>query len=86
MRVQMSAAIDHGYLPSGKYIINHDVMHCTAEGVVGNHLYSGRALGISEVHDKIQLNPEMIPLWKDITTHYYRIGLSHTQNVIWNLN
>jgi hypothetical protein len=82
----MSAAIDHGYLPSGKYIINHDIMRCTADGVVGNHLYSGRALGLSEPCDRIQLSPELKPLWKDITTHYGRIGLSHSQDVIWNVN
>jgi hypothetical protein len=81
----MSAAVDHGYLPSGKYIINHDIMHCTADGVAGNHLYSGRALGMSESDDIIQLHPELKPLWHDITTHYGRIGLTHTQNVIWNI-
>ena len=81
----MSAAIDHGYIPSGKHNINHDIMHCTAEGVVGNHLYSGRALGISEVNDKIQLRPELKPLWKDILLHYARIGLTHTQDVIWSV-
>jgi hypothetical protein len=53
----MSAAIDHGYLPSGRCIINHDIMICTAEGVVGNHLYSGRALGLLEPWDMIQLHP-----------------------------
>jgi len=81
----MSAAIDHGYLPSGKYIINHDIMHCTAEGVKGNHLYSGRALGMSEPEDIIQLTAELKPLWEDITTHYGRVGLTHTQNVIWDV-
>jgi hypothetical protein len=80
----MSAAIDHGHLLSGKHIINHDIMHCTAEGVVGNHLYSGRALGLSEPWDMIQLHPDLQPLWPYISTHYQRIGLSHTSNVIWN--
>ena len=82
----MSAAIDHGYMPSGKYIINHDIMYCTAEGVVGNHLYSGRALGISEVKDKIQLRPELLPFWQDIIMHYERIGLTHTRDVIWHVD
>ena len=81
----MSAAIDHGYLPSGKYIINHDIMNCTAEGVIGNHLYSGRALGLSEPWDIIQIHPELKPLWDDITTHYKRIGLTYSENVIWDL-
>jgi hypothetical protein len=82
----MSAAIDHGYLPSGKHVINHDIMHCTAEGVIGNHLYSGRALGLSEPNDIIQLHPDLEPLWQDIREHYLRIGLSHTKNAIWNLD
>lgn len=82
----MSAAIDHGYLPSGKYIINHDIMNCTADGVVGNHLYSGRALGLSEPWDLIQIHPQLKPLWDDIRGHYSRIGLSHSENVIWELD
>ena len=82
----MSAAIDHGYLQSGKYIINHDIMNCTAEGVVGNHLYSGRALGLSEPYDIIQLHPALRPLLADISEHYRRVGLSHSQKVIWDLD
>ena len=82
----MSAVMKHGYLPSGKYIINHDIMNCTAEGVVGNHLYSGRALGLSEPWDIIQLHPDLNPMWNDIKEHYQRIGLPHSENVIWDLN
>ncbi len=80
----MSAAIEQSYLPSARYIINHDIMHCTAEGVVGNHLYSGRALGLSEPWDMIQLHPDLQSLWPDITAHYQRIGLSYSEDVIWN--
>ena len=82
----MSAAIKPDYLLSGKYIINHDIMHCTAEGVIGNHLYSGRALGLSEPWDMIQLHPDLQPLLPDIKSHYQRIGLSHTDHAIWNLD
>lgn len=82
----MSAALDHGYLPSAKYVINHDIMHCTAEGVAGNHLYAGRGLGISEPWDMIQLPSVLKPLWDDITAHYKRIGLSHSEDVIWDLD
>ena len=82
----MSAGINHGYLPSGRYIVNHDIMRCTADGVVGNHLYSGRALGLTEPEDYIQLNPQLKPLWSNITAHYRRIGLSHSENVIWDLD
>jgi hypothetical protein len=71
---------------SEKHIINHDIMHCTADGVVGNHLYSGRALGISDPADLIQLTPELKPLWDDINAHYKRVGLSHTQQVIWDVD
>ena len=81
----MSAAIDHGYLPTGKYVINHDIMNCTAGSVAGNYLYSGRALGLSEPWDIIQLHPQLKPLWGDITDHYKRIGLSHSENVIWDV-
>ena len=82
----MSTGVSHGYLPSGRYIVNHDIMRCTADGVVGNHLYSGRALGLTEPDDYIQLNPQLKPLWRDITRHYRRIGLSHSENVIWDVD
>ena len=82
----MSTNVSHGYLPAGHYIINHDIMHCTAEGVAGNDLYSGRALGLSEADDYIQLHPLLKPLWNDIANHYQRIGLSHSENLIWDLS
>ncbi len=82
----MFTGVSHGYLPSGRYIVNHDIMRCTADGVVGNDLYSGRALGLSEPDDYIQLHPQLKPLWNDITSHYRRIGLSHSENVIWDLS
>jgi len=61
-------------------------MHGTAEGVVGNHHYSGRALGLSEPWDVIQLHPDLKPQWKSIVKHYERIGLSHSENVIWDVD
>ena len=82
----MAAAIDHGYLPAGRYVLNHDIRHGTAEGVAGNHLYSGRALGVSEPWDLIQLHHDLKPLWLDITAHYRRIGLRFSENVIWHLH
>ncbi len=69
-----------------KHIINHDIMHCTAEGVVANHLFSGRALGFSLPTDIIQLHPDLKPLWPSICAHYDRIGLSYSDNVIWNVD
>ncbi len=82
----MSVAIDHELYYSGKYIVNHDIMHCTAEGVTGNHLYSGRALGITEPGDIIQLRPELKENWDSITAHYHRVGLEHTSDVLWNVS
>ncbi len=81
----MTVAIDYGYLPSGRYVFNHDIMNCTADGVVGNHLYSGRALGITKPWDIIQLHPMLKPLYKDIISHYKRVGLNHAQRVVWDV-
>ncbi len=82
----MSAAVDTKSLTVNKHIINHDIMHCTADGVEGNHLYSGRALGISEPWDLIQLHPDLKPFWEDINQHYKRINLRHSQQVIWDVD
>ena len=71
---------------SNRYIINHDIMNCTADGVVGNQLYSGRALGLSEPWDIIQMHPDLKTQWPKINEHYHRIGLSHTEKVICDLN
>ena len=81
----MSAALDQLQLQAPRFIFNHDIMNCTAEGVVGNHLYSGRALGISEPWDMIQLHPDLQPLMKDIAGHYKRVGLPCSRNIIWDL-
>jgi len=67
-------------------ILNHDIMGCTAEGVLGNQLYSGRALGASDPGDLIQLHPDLKPQWPDICRHYQRIGLSHSTDVIWDVD
>ena len=82
----MAVALDHGYLPGTRQILNHDIMNCTADGVTGNQLYSGRALGISEPWDLIQLDPRLQPLWSDICAHYERIGLRHSKHVIWHVH
>ncbi|MEA3640055.1 MAG: ATP-grasp domain-containing protein [Lamprobacter sp.] len=67
-------------------ILNHDIMGCTAEGVLGNQLYSGRALGASDPDDLIQLHPDLRPQWTAICNHYARIGLSHSREVIWDVD
>lgn len=80
----MSAAIEDAYVVKNKAIINHDIMNCTADEVIGNYLYSGRALGISEPWDMIQLHPELKAYWFEITQHYDRVGLSYSRDVIWD--
>ncbi len=67
-------------------IFNHDIMHCTHDAVVGNYLYSGRVLGMTEPQDYIQLHPDLQSQWNAITKHYQRIGLSHSQNPIWDVS
>jgi hypothetical protein len=71
--------------PPGR-IFNHDILGCTADGVVGNHLYSGRALGLTEPGDLIQLHPELRPEWPFIRAHYARVGLPCTDQVIWHVH
>ncbi|MGK7909576.1 MAG: ATP-grasp domain-containing protein [Synechococcus sp.] len=67
-------------------IFNHDIMTCTHEQVVGNTYFSGRVLGSTEPEDVIQLHPALKPEWAEIAAHYNRIGLSHTENVIWDVS
>ncbi|NMG10511.1 hypothetical protein [Brasilonema sp. UFV-L1] len=67
-------------------IFNHDIMVCTDERLVGNHLYSGRVLGLTEPEDIIQLRPDLKSQWNIISEHYERIGLSHSKNVIWDVS
>ncbi|WP_455205396.1 hypothetical protein, partial [Kaarinaea lacus] len=74
------------YAPTKKRIINHDIMNCTADDVAGNYLYSGRALGMTDPDDVIQLHPALRPEWPAINSHYEKIGLSTTKSVIWDIN
>lgn len=82
----MSANLARNLMPDNKYIYNHDITTCSAEDVTGIHLYSGRALGITQPWDMIQLHEDLQPYWKDITAHYDRIGLSYSKNVVWHLD
>jgi hypothetical protein len=72
--------------PPLRRIFHHDIMGCTADGVSGNHLYSGRALGATEPGDLILLHPELASQWDAIRAHYARIGLRHTDDVIWDVD
>jgi hypothetical protein len=67
-------------------IYNHDILTCTHDQVVGNHLYAGRALGLTEPEDTIQLHLDLQKEWPGISAHYQEIGLSHSLNPIWNVD
>ncbi|MGB7414434.1 MAG: ATP-grasp domain-containing protein [Thermosynechococcaceae cyanobacterium] len=67
-------------------IFNHDIMNCTHQQVIGNHLYSGRVLGLTEPKDMVQLHPALRSEWQAVIEHYDRIGLRHSQNVIWDIS
>ena len=67
-------------------IFNHDIMTCTHESVLGNHLYCGRVLGMTEPEDIIQLHPALKSQWYAIASHYAKIGLNHSKNVIWDVS
>ncbi|MBK5968440.1 MULTISPECIES: ATP-grasp domain-containing protein [Thiorhodovibrio] len=69
----------------GRRILNHDIMNCTAEGVLGNHLYSGRAVGISDPEDVVMLHPALEADWDALCAHYERIGLSHSRQLVWDV-
>ena len=66
-------------------IFNHDIMTCTHDAVLGNYLYCGRVLGMTNPEDIIQLHPDLKPEWSAISDHYARIGLNHSNQVIWDV-
>lgn len=67
-------------------IYNHDIQTSTQETVGGTHLYLGRVLGLSETTDIVQIHPALQPEWEGIVAHYARIGLRHSQTVLWSLS
>lgn len=69
-----------------KHIFNHISAGTTGCESTGNRLGCGRALGITEPWDMLQLHADLQPLWKGITRHYQRIGLQHTDDVLWTVN
>jgi len=72
--------------PAPARIVNHDIMGCITEVTVGDHLYSGRALGLTEPGDLLQLHPELESQWTYIRDHYRRVGISHTEQIIWDVD
>lgn len=67
-------------------IYNHDIMRCTHDEVAGNYLYVSRVLGLTQPDDVVQLCPELKADWAAIAAHYDRIGLTYSQNVIWDVD
>lgn len=67
-------------------IYNHDIMRCTHDAVAGNYLYVSRVLGVTQPDDIVQLCPELKADWDAIAAHYDRVGLSYSQNVIWDVD
>jgi len=67
-------------------IYNHDITLYTHDRSIGNHLYAGRALGLTTPDDKIQLPKELAADWEAIAAHYDQTGLNHTDDVIWNVS
>lgn len=67
-----------------RYVFNHDILSCTHSEVTGNHLYSGRALGLTEPLDIIQIHPFLRGQIETIYNHYDRIGLEHSRNIVWD--
>lgn len=75
---------------TNKRIFNHRVIgvpfhHSDRAGtLLGNHFYPSRALGLTAPLDIIQLPSCLKTEWEYIHSHYERIGLSHSCNVIWD--
>lgn len=67
-----------------KTLFNHDLVCCDVKDTSGNHLYSGRALGLTEPGDLIQLHPDLEKEMVFIARHYDNIGLKFSRSVIWN--
>jgi len=69
---------------TNKTLFNHDLLNCDSKDSSGNYLYSGRALGLTEPGDIIQLHPDLEKELVFITRHYDNIGLRYSRSVIWN--
>ncbi len=67
-------------------IFNHDIMMSTLDTTQGIHLFSGRALGLSSPGDKVQLHPDLKADWSAIKEHYERIGLEHSNDIVWSVD
>ena len=74
--------------PQVASIVNHDLHGCSQEEelakLLGVWLYPGRVLGSTRKEDIVQFHPDLKSGWDWITRHYRRIGLEHSENVIWD--
>jgi len=68
---------------SNRQVFYHDIMNCTNDEVVGNYLYSGRALGPNDV---IQLHSDTVSQWDYISDHYDQIGLVYSHSPVWDVS
>lgn len=68
-----------------KTIYNHDITLYTHDLSINNHLYAGRALGLTTPDDKIQLPQQLASDWEAIAAHYQVVGIDHTDDVIWDV-
>lgn len=81
----MSVAVAQHIFPLEKFVVNHDSQGSSStEGSYPPA--SANALAISEPWDIIQLHPDLKAEWDEITSHYKRIGLTYSEEVIWSLN
>jgi hypothetical protein len=67
-------------------IYNHDILLSTHEKYGGIHLYSGRALPLTSPEDKVQMHPALKEDWTAISDHYHQVGLTFTDDVIWDVS
>ena len=67
-------------------ILNHDITMSTLDESPGVHLFSGRALGLSQPGDHIYLHPDLSEDWAAIRAHYDRVGLSYSDSITWSID
>ncbi len=65
-------------------IFNHDITASTLDTYKGVHLFSGRALGLSQPGDMVQLHPQLQDNWAAIQAHYDQVGLPYSDDIIWD--
>ena len=85
--VQASRALNDLALAPGKPV--HTLIKAVAIGgalLVVAHQAESVAIRILGFVFLIQLHPDLKPLWDDINQHYKRIGLQHSQQVIWDVD